>query len=321
MSAFSPDPSSLVWWRQAWNTFFHREETMLRCCVFRIVFGSLLLVNVLVWWPNLEMWFGQEGVLDYQSSRAVIDRDTLTLFRWLPQTDVVLWSAYGLLLLHLIGLIAGVAPRWNALGVFVWFTSFQHRNLLIFDAEDYLFRILAFLLLLMPSGHALSVARFLPGKWKRLPCPQQRFPVWPLRLAQIQITLVYLSSAWEKLRGDEWLDGLAIYYVTRLDDLFGRFPLPSIFFESLFVMKLTTWTVLAIECFLPIGLWLKETRRIALVLGISLHLVIDYSMNLFLFHWLMIAGLLLFSKGNAWRAGTSLVGRRRPHAVPQGSIG
>ena len=39
----------------------------------------------------------------------------------------------------------------------------------------------------------------------------------------------------------------ALYYVARMDDVFGRFWLPDFLFESAWTVKPITWIVLAIE--------------------------------------------------------------------------
>jgi hypothetical protein len=282
--------------RDLWNRFFFKEAFQPCCGIFRIAYATLLLINVLVWWPDLNQWFGESGVLDFASSRTVIDADTITLFAWLPKTGVVLWGAYFLLIGHLLLLLVGFYTRVQAFGVFIWFTSFQHRNLLIFDGEDYLFRLFAFLLILLPAGKYFALD-------SRRESDRAVYPIWPLRLAQLQLTVVYISTAWEKLRGSDWVDGLAVYYASRLDGIFGRFPLPGVLLESLFLMKLLTWLVLVLECFIPLGLWFKETRRWAIVSACFLHLSLEYTMNLFLFQWLMLASLILFLDRPPWRKG------------------
>jgi len=49
---------------------------------------------------------------------------------------------------------------------------------------------------------------------------------WGLRLFQLQMAVIYLSSAIEKTSGVDWREGTALYYVARLDDSFGKFPVP-----------------------------------------------------------------------------------------------
>mgnify|MGYP001339007700 CR=1 FL=1 len=130
--------------RGLWNRFFFSEAYQPCCGIFRIAYATLLLINVLVWWPDLNKWFRESGVLDYATSRTVIDPDAFTLFAWLPKTGFVLWSAYLLLIGHNVMLLVKIYTRMQAIGVYVWCTSFQHRNLLIFDEEDYLFRLFAY---------------------------------------------------------------------------------------------------------------------------------------------------------------------------------
>jgi hypothetical protein len=84
--------------------------------------------------------------------------------------------------------------------------------------------------------------------------------------------------------------------VSRLDDAFGKFPLPGAVFETPWLIKLMSWSVLALEWLLPVLLWLKPTRRAAIVVALVFHLAVDYAMNLFLFHWLMILGILSFAE-------------------------
>jgi hypothetical protein len=123
---------------------------------------------------------------------------------------------------------------------------------------------------------------------------------WALRLVQFQITVIYLSTAWEKWQGQTWRDGSALYYVSLMDDLFGKFWLPSFLYESQSILVICTWCVVLLEAALPLFLWLPWTRRGALLVAICFHLAIEYSMNLFLFEWLMILGLISFSRTSDW---------------------
>jgi hypothetical protein len=54
--------------------------------------------------------------------------------------------------------------------------------------------------------------------------------------------------------------------------------------------------VLALEWGLPVLLWVKRSRKAAIIVGIAFHLAVDWTMNLFLFHWIMILGLVSFAE-------------------------
>ena len=85
-----------------------------------------------------------------------------------------------------------------------------------------------------------------------------------------------------------------MYYVSRLDDLFGRGPVPGFLFDNLIGLKLMTWSALLVEILLPVALWFRQTRRFAVMTGLVLHLAIEWMMNLFFFEWIMMVGLCSF---------------------------
>lgn len=129
----------------------------------------------------------------------------------------------------------------------------------------------------------------------RGPLGTRRFEsAWGLRLVQLQVSAVYLSTAWEKAQGNLWRDGTALYYVSRMDDLYGRFTLPDHWFETAWLLAAMTWGVVLLEGSLPVLLWCKPTRKWALLAAIGLHLSIELTMHVFLFQWVMIVSLLSF---------------------------
>jgi len=295
MTDSETSPLQLSRLRRGWNWFFFESVDPASCALLRILYGTLLLIMLLVQLPDLEVLYSSQGVLPLEASRHVVDPDTRTIFEWLPDsTSTVRWC-YSIFLFQTLLLLAGFRPRFQAICLLMWLASFQHRNCLLIDGEDTVFRLFAFLLALSPCGCRWSVDNWLHrkqhGDVRSIPSSS----AWALRLVQLQMTMIYVSTAWEKLNGEAWLDGSALYYASRLDDLFGRGPVPYVLFNNLTAMQWMTWTVLAVEVLLPVMLWFKETRRAAIVLGIGLHLSIEWMMNLFLFEWIMIAGLLTFA--------------------------
>jgi hypothetical protein len=106
-----------------------------------------------------------------------------------------------------------------------------------------------------------------------------------------------------------------MYYVTRLNDLFGRFPVPNAVLDSLPVLKAMSWSTLGFEIALPILVWFRPITLPVVVVALGFHLTIDYQMNLFLFQWLMILGWLSFlatTDLEPWKQRF----RRRNNAIP-----
>lgn len=251
-------------------------------------------------------------------SRQAIDEDTITLFQWLPKTSTTLWVCYGVLIANSIALLLGVFTRVQLASIFVLYTSFVHRNLLIFDGEDILFRLMPFYLLFSPAGKYLSVERWWNRKFQpNNPIPQE-YPIWPLRMIQIQTTAIVFFSCIEKLRGTQWPDGTALYYVSRLDDLFYRLPVPDFIFQSILLISLISWGTLVLEFVVPIAVWFPRTRRIALVIAFLFHLSLDYMMNLNLFQWLMMLGWSSFIQPSDVEAIRKMIGWKTESPTGQG---
>ncbi len=258
----------------------------------RIAYGTLLLVYVAVWGLDASLWFTDEGVLRTETARQLGDYQNESLLFWLPSNRPVALTLLIVLWLQSLLLLLGCWSRLQVACIFVWLVSFQSRNPLIHDGEDIVFRLLSFFMIFMPLDHAWSLGRWLRG----VPSTSGRADAWALRLVQFEVTAIYLSTALSKWQGVTWINGTALYYVSRMDDLYGRLWLPDRLFENAWTLHLATWGVLGVETTLPFLLWYPRTRRLGLGLAVGLHLSIEYAMHLFLFQWVMIVCLLSFVK-------------------------
>lgn len=295
-----------------WTEFFFAPRDTLPCDVVRIGYAAVLLAMGALAWPQLHMWYGETGVLPYELSRSVAASPNGSVFAWLPRTDATAHVCHGLMMLQALLLLLGVWSRFQAVCLFVWLASFHQRNTMILDAEDGLLRVIGFTVLCMPLGHTLGFDAWRRGTLFSV-TPR---PLWGLRLLQLEACLVFAGSALSKLQSADWLDGTAMYYVSRLDDLFGRFPTPSFVWRSAAWMKFLGWGVIAVEAAVPVFIWFKETRWLALAAAVLLHLGIDYAMNLFAFHWIMLVAWSSFVSGEDWRRLGRLLGGRRGAPAP-----
>ncbi len=298
-------------WKQLprlWNRFLFEGGDPRLAGIFRIGYGVLLLVYVAVWLGDSSRWFSDSGMLSAATAASLYPRQYLSLFFVIPSTD---WLVHGCLLLlamQAVLLLLGCWSRFQAACIFFWLVSFQHRNPLICDGEDTVFRLFAFFMIWMPLDDCFSLRRSWPRRDRSQASLNRQSAVvaplsaafsdptraWALRLVQVEMTLIYLSAALAKLGGESWQNGTALYYVAQMDDHFGRTFIPEFLFTNLGWVRILTWTSLGIECWLPFGLWLPQTRRLSVVLGLLLHLSIELTMHLFLFEWIMMLGLITF---------------------------
>jgi len=285
----------------AWQAFFHRPCDARVCAAIRILFATLVLVYFAVLYPDLNHWFTADGVLPAAASRDVTSPSHWSILWPLPDTPEAVRICFWIAVTQTALLGLGLLPRLQALCVFLWLVSFQVRNTLITDGEDDVFKMIAFCMIWIPSGHCWSLDALLRRWWaggnesgSTNVAKYEAFPGWGLRLLQIEMAMVFLSAGLSKLAGDAWLNGTALYYVARLDDFFGRFPVPDWPFDTPWVVALLTWSVPLIEIAVPLLIWFRETRRACLVLVLLFHLANEWTMHLFLFHWIMLCGWLAF---------------------------
>jgi hypothetical protein len=296
---------------RGWNSFFHEACDARIPAAMRIVYAAIVLIHFAVLYPDLDMWFTANGVLTMEAAKKAASPYAWSLLELVPDTSAVVHACFWIAVAHAACLLLGLLPRVNALFLFLWIISFQARNDLINDGEDCLMRLLGFFVIWLPSGRCWSVNAMIRRWWRR-GCERSSnggvdrtsgrsgperptlVPGWPVRLMQIEMAAMFFSSALMKLAGEPWVQGTALYYVSRLDDFFGRFPVPAYLFDTPWAVALMTWTVVAAEFSIPILLWFKETRRSCLIVLLAFHLANEWTMNLFLFHPLMICGWIAF---------------------------
>jgi hypothetical protein len=254
-------------------------------------------------WPLLEMLWLESGMLPLAALPAVADGFVPTLFSLLPRSDSVVYIGYCLLGLHACLLLIGYRPRLQICAALVWLISFQSRNPLVVNGQDAVLRLIGLFLALAPLGARWSLDGYL-GR-----AASARISYAPLRFLQIQIALVMFSAGVWKLRGDDWTDGTALYYVTRLEGFWGNLPLPAALESSPAVLRVATFATLALELSVPILIWWPRTRRAALALALLFHAGLAYAMNLFLFAPIMMLGWCAFLQREDLEALTRLVAR------------
>jgi Vitamin K-dependent gamma-carboxylase len=263
------------------------------CPLFRILISLNLVVITIVWMLDAQLWFTDDGVLRAETSWEMSLKNQLSVLYLFPSTTTVVSTFLGILLFQSLLMLVGCWSRVQAMCIYIWLTSFHHRNPIICDGEDTVLRLFVFFMIFMPLDCRWSLLRRIL-KPNHPPQPLSYASGWALRLVQLELTAIYFSTAWCKAHGSTWQDGTALYYVSRMQDVFGRLWLPGGMWEMLWLVKMLTWGVLIAEMILPFALWLRPTRRLAVGLGLFLHLSIEYAMNLFMFEWIMMAGLITF---------------------------
>ena len=253
-------------WR-SWSRFWFEPEPTGALGLFRICFGLLALLWTISLLPDLHSFFARSGVLPQRPHEGSGVWDLL------PGHETLLFA---LLLTACVCLMLGLGTRLAALVVFAGIASFERRNPFVFNSGDGLMRVMALYLALAPAGAALSLDRVrrAPGRFWEGPA---RAP-WAWRLLQVQFSVLYLSAAWAKLRGQSWNNGTAVSYALRVADL-HRFGVPHFLSDGVLASNVLTYGTVATELALGVLVWNRRWRPWVLAAGLLLHLGIELTIR------------------------------------------
>jgi hypothetical protein len=287
----------------AWCAFWFTPEPAYALGLVRMGFGVVALVWTLTLWPDLFRVFGEGGAAptyappDYRwSVFEFFSGDRALLIGWV------------LLLVAALAMTIGWHSRAAAVVVFVLLYSFNRRAFYIFNAGDTILVVIALVLALSCCGAALSMdQRRLQGSfWSA-----QSLATWPIRLLQIQLTLIYLVSVQAKLVNKPWTDGSAVFYAWRTDGRWALLPVPEWLAGNAIAVNAATWGTLVIEISLAILVWNRRCRFWVLAAGVVMHVTMMVTMNVAYFSLAMFVLYLAFVPWEVVQRLPERISRRR----------
>lgn len=276
----------------AWNRVFFKPQSPASLGLYRIFFGTLVALKLLLMLPDWTEWYGGHAWVSLGTMNKLEPGLRIDVFDLLPQTDAAAWMFFAVALCAAIALAFGFMTRISSVLVFFALVSMDERELYAMNSGDTFLRVTSFFLMFAPTDAAFSVDRLLAIWRGKERSEHTRQVVWAQRVIQFLVALVYLMTAWWKATGPTWVDGTALYYVQHLNE-FQRFPTPR-FLSGPLAIKIQTWVGLAEEFALGTLVWIKELRYWILGAGVVLHLTLEYTMNVPLFQWIMMSTFILF---------------------------
>jgi hypothetical protein len=269
--------------------FFTEERDAWVLGLLRVALSALLFLN------------GARLVLELQSGGYFGDFFHLPIW---PEAAVPSRAVYAsLLCVQAVAALFGFLGLWprgsllvaSSIGLFVLGCDrLQYHN------NRYALLLLGFLLAFTPCDRSFSIANVLRRKPHALPLEARIAPTFARRLFQIQVSLVYLSSACGKLLDADWRGGqvlrlrfesVAPFWAARGIAL--PMPVASLLSSPLFA-AFAAKIAISTELFLALGLWFPRTRRLALWVGVLFHFWIEVSARVELFSWVMGSAYLAF---------------------------
>jgi hypothetical protein len=250
-----------------------------------------------VWqlYPNLNAFFTDEGILPRRDLLGTFaDRfSVLVLFSAWWQVAL----AWSLSLAVALLLTVGWRSRLMSFLAFVAVSSWSWRDPLILDGSDFVFRLLPLWMSFTACGALWSVDAAL--RRRRGQEVARVGPSLPVRILELQVAWIYLSSGIEKLGGSTWLQGTAGYFALQLEHTFGRWWARPIATNLVTAALISRATLLVEVAFLPLAMIPSRiTRGVAVVGAAGMHLGILTLMNVGNFPVIMLSTLVLFIPGD-----------------------
>lgn len=272
----------------AWDQFFFTQRPTYNLALFRIIWGTLIFISVLSEIGNVQDFYGPAGLISLAEVKSRFPQVAISLFYYLPDSRMSAYGIYFFTLFSLLMMTVGLKTRFFLFSSLICLVSLHMRNVWLISGMDVLVRCIFIIFIWSPCFNVLSLDSLLARKrGKPLPVNASQ---WTWRLIQIQLSIVYLWTFWAKFKGDNWFDGSAVYYATRLETM-RNFTIPWILDSSPLLM-FATWSTLFIEFALGSLVWFKRLRTPIVILGIALHLGIEITMTIPFFEWVMMVLLM-----------------------------
>ncbi len=299
---------------ECWQQFWFGPQDPIHMSLFRLLVAGILLVMYSLRMLESELFFFESGYFTLSEARDFVPEFYKPLFWFQPPTDTAVILGQGLLLLSLLALFLGFGGRLTAALTLFLHLSFAQRNpAIIYGADAYASFWLLFLTLARNNSH-FNLYRWLRHRASEGPISTAPNRVYDplssvaLRFVQIQLCVGYAYTGFEKLRGQTWWDGSAVWAVLGNSQI-STYDLSFMYHFPLLIALLTFFTLI-FEIYFPIAIWLRSLRPYWLWMGVALHLGIALVMGLYFFALLMISAYVVFVHPTHLRRWTLLAPRQ-----------
>jgi hypothetical protein len=274
------------------DRFFHEPASPVPLAAFRVGVAGVLLVQAVCLAADVDSLYGPAAnvrwdVMDPQHGPTSIHpfaprvrtiADALASLRVAPQ--ITARAVFAVYTISLVALLAGTKTRFAA--VVAWLTHFALNNAAAATiyGVDLFGHIALFYCVVFPVGAAVSFdAR------RRVPQLTSGNRL-ALRVLQLHLSIVYVSSAIEKGMGEQWWNGEAVWRSMTLPGL-AQFDMTWLA-AAPWIAVVAGWSTLAVEAGYAFLIWPKRTRLPMALATIGMHAGIAVTMGLTSFSALMI---------------------------------
>ncbi|MBN8469520.1 hypothetical protein JYJ95_23710 [Corallococcus exiguus] len=256
--------------------------------VLRIGVAALLLIQAWSLSEILPELLGNQGWVPWSVSEAMaspaVPRVGAVVAALAPLGFSQAASIQGLTFVYvvaLLGLLLGLHTRLSSVVAWILHTVLLNSISFFSYGVETFAHISLFYCAVMPVGTAYS----LDVKAGRLSGAPSALATLSLRVLQVHLCLIYLTTGLEKMLGPVWRDGTALWEVL-MQPQYGQFDFAWLATVP-WMVKLATWGTLVVEVGYAFCVWHRRTRGLWVALTMSLHLGIAVMMGLWMFSGMM----------------------------------
>ncbi len=269
--------------KSQFERFFFRKEIPFGMAAVRIAISFLMLIVMGRSWRHVRELYSADG------APAPL-ADNFGYYHFLPTLSAT-WAVafYTLMLLLMFTLMIGWKTRISAVGVLILFTYFTLQDSLsTITKYSVITSHVFFLLSLSACGEVWSVDRFLKLKRRGIPKPlrflsySEKYEIWPQRLLQMFIGIVYLGAAITKMHTAPYFTGeqLRFWLLTNVNHANPVGEAMSVF-PAIFVVF--AYIAIIWEVLFPFIVWHRVGRWAMLGLGVTFHALTTITLGLLVF--------------------------------------
>ena len=267
--------SSLSWLGRTWDRIWFGTHDALPLDLLRISMGALLAFFFIALYQSWEPYYSPRGIPSLNEPYG------LTSLPWswnlfiLTEGIIPMRAFWWMALLASVSLTVGWNTRSALLALYAIQTSMANSNWTVTTGEDYVFNLFYLYAFFGQLDTYLSLDRWLKERKGGQMPPRTPVAIWPARLMQVHVALIYAFSVVKKLHsGVGWWNGEILYWVL-LGNMWSRWPWPELLYGGL-LSKLATYGTLAFEILFPIFIWFRWARPWLLVSGVFFQLGIAF---------------------------------------------
>jgi hypothetical protein len=273
-----------------WNAFWFSERDLRPLAAMRILlvgtFAYLYIVRGLF---NMHYFNGQ-WMVSREKALELIHPLTRPPFQWFFWPDAWAGSVHLVYVILLLLILLGLAVRPMIFLAWVLHIGFIHRNYSVVYGADMIGSIFLLYLSFTQCCDVWTLKKKLfkfKEKIKSTDALNSAF----YRVMQIQISVIYAFTGFEKLKGGSWWDGTALWSV------FGNPQLVT--FDMTFMrmfpvlISVLTFTTIIYEIYWPAAV-LSRARKPWLLAGLAFHIGIGFLLNIWAFSFVMLSTYFLF---------------------------